>query len=52
MTYKKLLEGCYTSKAQKLATEMAYLNGFETEVEQGDMEEVERVDTEAMGGAF
>ena len=51
MTYKKLLEGCYTSAGQKLATEMAYLNGFETEAEESDIDEVEKVDTEALGGA-
>ena len=51
MTYKKLLDGCYTSKAQELATQFAYLNGFETEADQGDIDEVEKVDTEAMGGA-
>jgi len=50
MTYKKLFDGCYTSEAQKIADELMYLNGFQTEAEQGDVELVEEADLKAMGG--
>src|SRR5271156_3300288 len=49
MTYKKLFDGCYTSEAQKIADELMYLNGFQTEAEQGDVELVEEADLKAMG---
>jgi hypothetical protein len=50
MTYQKLYESCQTSDARELADSLRYLNGFETEAEESDIEAVHAVEFEAMGG--
>ena len=49
MTYEDLLKNVHTPKAEEADRDLAYLHGFKTEAEQGDIDYVAEIEARETG---